>query len=236
MRRIPVIVAAISAIGAAAGNASAGPMTALPIPIERPILSVAYTELIVDNTYGYANLRDRPSTSGKIVARLARGTTVLVMGKTRSGSWFHVRTGDRTGYIKANLLKAPGAPQPATAGVPQPATAGATTSSNAVPSTGLQVASTNGFRDGKYPGPSVNAYYGLVRVEAEIQGGRITSVSVLRYPSDRSTSRYINSRALPVLESEVVSAQSARVDIVTGATLTSTAYIRSLQSALSQAR
>jgi len=228
MRRIPVIVAAISAIGAAAGNASAGPMTALPIPIERPILSVAYTELIVDNTYGYANLRDRPSTSGKIVARLARGTTVLVMGKTRSGSWFHVRTGDRTGYIKANLLKAPGAPQPATAG--------ATTSSNAVPATGLQVASANGFRDGKYPGPSVNAYYGLVRVEAEIQGGRITSVSVLRYPSDRSTSRYINSRALPVLESEVVSAQSARVDIVTGATLTSTAYIRSLQSALSQAR
>ncbi len=228
MRRIPVIVAAISAIGAAAGNASAGPMTALPIPIERPILSVAYTELIVDNTYGYANLRDRPSTSGKIVARLARGTTVLVMGKTRSGSWFHVRTGDRTGYIKANLLKAPG--------VPQPATAGATTSSNAIPATSLQVASANGFRDGKYPGPSVNAYYGLVRVEAEIQGGRITSVSVLRYPSDRSTSRYINSRALPVLESEVVSAQSARVDIVTGATLTSTAYIRSLQSALSQAR
>ena len=227
MRRIPVIVAAISAIGAAAGNTSAGPMTALPIPIERPILSVAYTELIVDNTYGYANLRDRPSTSGKIVARLPRGTTVLVMGKTRSGSWFHVRTGDRTGYIKANLLKAPGAPQPATAGV---------TTSNAVPATSLQVASANGFRDGKYPGPSVNAYYGLVRVEAKIQGGRITSVSVLRYPSDRSTSRYINSRALPVLESEVVSAQSARVDIVTGATLTSTAYIRSLQSALSQAR
>jgi uncharacterized protein with FMN-binding domain len=57
----------------------------------------------------------------------------------------------------------------------------------------------------------------------------------LQYPADRSTSRYINAQALPVLDSEVVSAQSALVDIVSGATLTSDAYLRSLNSALRQA-
>jgi len=227
MRRIPVIVATVSVIGAAAGNASAGLIAAPPIPIERPIMSVAYAELIVDNTYGYANLRDRPSKSGKIVAKLPRGTIVLAIGETPGGTWIHVKAGGRNGYIKASLLKS--------TGTAQPAPAGGTTSATAPPAS-LQVASAHGLRDGKYTGPSVNAYYGLVRVEAEIQGGHITSVSVLQYPSDRSTSRYINSRALPVLEREVVSAQSARVDVVTGATLTSTAYLRSLESALSQAR
>lgn len=92
------------------------------------------------------------------------------------------------------------------------------------------------FVDGSYTGSPANAYYGLVQVKANVQNGQLVSVKILQYPSDRRTSRYINSQALPILQQEAVSAQSAHVDAVSGATLTSEAYIASLTTALQQAR
>ena len=98
------------------------------------------------------------------------------------------------------------------------------------------VASLDGrYRDGGYVGAAVDAYYGPLQVKANVAGGRIVSIDVLQYPADRRTSKRINSEALPALESEAISAQSAEVDIVSGATLTSEAYARSLDSALSRA-
>jgi uncharacterized protein with FMN-binding domain len=91
------------------------------------------------------------------------------------------------------------------------------------------------FRDGAYTGTRADAYYGLVQVRAHVQGGRLTSVEILSYPSDRRTSRSINGYALPLLEREVVRAQEANVDVVSGATLTAVAYERSLDAALKQA-
>ena len=92
------------------------------------------------------------------------------------------------------------------------------------------------YRDGSYRGPAANAYYGFVQVQAVIKGGALVSVKVLQYPSDRNTSRYINAHALPVLQREAIRAQSARVNAVSGATLTSGAYIKSLSAALAQGR
>ncbi|GGF36122.1 hypothetical protein GCM10011321_28930 [Youhaiella tibetensis] len=103
----------------------------------------------------------------------------------------------------------------------------------------VQAAATtiNGqYRDGTYQGPVTDAYYGNMQVQATIQNGQLTGVDVLQYPNDRRTSRYINSQALPMLEQEVISAHSANVNLITGATLTSQAYVRSLQGALDQAR
>lgn len=94
----------------------------------------------------------------------------------------------------------------------------------------------SGYHDGRYRGRTFSAYYGVVQVEADIRNGQLFYVDVLKHPSDRRTSRIINSRALPRLESEVIRAQSARVDTVSGATLTSRAFIRSLRSALDKAR
>ena len=91
------------------------------------------------------------------------------------------------------------------------------------------------YRDGTYPGPTVDAYYGMLQVQAVVRGGKLVSVDVLQYPADRRTSRAINHQALPMLEQEVLQAQSARVDIVSGATLTSSAYRRSLGRALAAA-
>lgn len=98
----------------------------------------------------------------------------------------------------------------------------------------VQAASLH-YRDGVYTGPSVSAYYGDVRIQVQVRGGRVVGVRVLDYPSDRSTSRYINSRALPWLEHEVIRAQSASVHTVSGATLSSHAFIRSTAAALRQA-
>jgi uncharacterized protein with FMN-binding domain len=96
--------------------------------------------------------------------------------------------------------------------------------------------SQTALRDGVYIGPAADAYWGLIKVRATISGGQLVTVDILQYPSDRQTSRSINRRALPVLKTEVIQAQSARVDIVSGATLTSQAYRRSLAGALAKAR
>ncbi|UVK42780.1 FMN-binding protein [Mesorhizobium sp. AR07] len=100
--------------------------------------------------------------------------------------------------------------------------------------TGTKTAA-HGFADGTYTGPVTDAYYGLIQIQASIQGGRLTALKVLKYPSDRRTSININRQALPMLRDEAISAQSADVDIISGATLTSKAFIRSLGGALKKA-
>jgi uncharacterized protein with FMN-binding domain len=96
--------------------------------------------------------------------------------------------------------------------------------------------STGMYKDGTYTGGVADAFYGQVQVQAIIQGGQIRDVQVLNFPQDRRTSQRINSVALPYLRSEVIQAQSANIDLISGATLTSQAYIASLQSALDAAR
>jgi uncharacterized protein with FMN-binding domain len=94
----------------------------------------------------------------------------------------------------------------------------------------------SGFRDGSYTGDVADAFYGNIQVRAVISGGRLTDVQFLQYPSDRRTSVEINTQAMPYLKAEALQAQSSQVDIVSGATDSSLAFIQSLGSALSQAR
>jgi uncharacterized protein with FMN-binding domain len=92
------------------------------------------------------------------------------------------------------------------------------------------------YRDGSYSGSVADAYYGNVQVQVTVQQGRITNVQMLEYPNDRRTSVRINNIAIPYLTSEALQAQSANVDLISGATLTSEAFAESLQSALSSAK
>jgi len=91
------------------------------------------------------------------------------------------------------------------------------------------------LHDGSFKGSSVDAYWGRVQVEAVVQGGRLTKVQMLQYPRDRRRSQAISNQVLPYLEQEAIANQGANVDTVSGATLTSAAYQRSLASALKQA-
>ncbi len=79
------------------------------------------------------------------------------------------------------------------------------------------------------------AYYGWVRVRAVVQNGTVRDIQVLEYPNDNGRSQYINSVALPYLIQETVGGRSWRVDLISGATFTSVAYVKSLQDALKKA-
>lgn len=88
----------------------------------------------------------------------------------------------------------------------------------------------------KVSGDTVNTRYGPVQVQVTLAGSRITAVDVVTYPSAERRDREINTSALPVLNQEAIAAQSARIDVVSGATYTSDGYVRSLQSALDRAK
>jgi uncharacterized protein with FMN-binding domain len=92
------------------------------------------------------------------------------------------------------------------------------------------------FKNGTYNGPEVDAFYGLVQVQVVIQNGKISNVQFLDYPHDRRTSQRINDQVMPWLTQEAIQAQSANVDIISGATLTSEAFANSLQAALLSAK
>ena len=84
-------------------------------------------------------------------------------------------------------------------------------------------------------GQVVQTQWGPVQVQLTLKGSTITAVSVLQYPSGNPQDTQINGYALPILIKETTDKQSAQIDMVSGATYTSTGYIQSLQSALDQA-
>jgi uncharacterized protein with FMN-binding domain len=84
-------------------------------------------------------------------------------------------------------------------------------------------------------GAPVQQPYGTVQVAVTMSGGHITDVRTVAIPLDSGRSQSINSQAAPLLRSEALRAQSARIDVVSGATYTSDAYAQSLQSALDRA-
>lgn len=92
------------------------------------------------------------------------------------------------------------------------------------------------YKDGQYVGDVADAFYGNVQVQASIKGGKITNITFLQYPNDRERSIAINSQAMPYLKQEAIAAQTANVDIISGATATSQAFVTSLASALNQAK
>jgi uncharacterized protein with FMN-binding domain len=81
-----------------------------------------------------------------------------------------------------------------------------------------------------YTGPDENTQYGDVQVQITVSAGKITSASDVIAPADN-----IGATAVSQLNSETVSASSASIQAVSGATYTSNGYIASLQSAVDQA-
>jgi uncharacterized protein with FMN-binding domain len=91
------------------------------------------------------------------------------------------------------------------------------------------------YIDGSYTGTTVTTVYGPVQVAVVIRGGKITEVTVPVFPNDRENSIRISNQALPILKQEALTAQSAEVSGISGATETSQGFKDSLQSALTQA-
>jgi uncharacterized protein with FMN-binding domain len=105
---------------------------------------------------------------------------------------------------------------------PRPTTGGPTTQS--------------GWNAGTYTGTVAQTQWGPVQVRIVVAGGRLTDATAVQTPSSHSRSVQINRRATPILREEALVAQNAKIDTVSGATVTSDGYRRSLESALEAAR
>lgn len=92
------------------------------------------------------------------------------------------------------------------------------------------------YKDGTYTGSVADAQWGNIQVQVLVQNGKIANITFLQYPNERERSVMINNYADPQLVSEALQAQSATVDVVTGATDSSEAFMQSLSDALSQAQ
>jgi uncharacterized protein with FMN-binding domain len=92
------------------------------------------------------------------------------------------------------------------------------------------------YKNGTYIGSVQDAFYGNIQVQATISNGKISNVTFLQFPNDNRTSQFVNSQADPILSQEAIQAQSAQVDIVSGASASSQAFQASLADALSQAK
>lgn len=109
-----------------------------------------------------------------------------------------------------------------------------TSAGSSSPATTTNTATSTGFKDGAYAGSAVDVGYGVVEVQAVIAGGKLTDVKYLSLPSGGHSSM-VSNLAAPQLRIEALNAQSANVDIVSGATSTSAGFQMSLQAALKQA-
>ncbi|MBK5331770.1 MAG: FMN-binding protein [Ilumatobacteraceae bacterium] len=123
---------------------------------------------------------------------------------------------------------------PVTGPVQQPVATEAPVVAEAPVSVETTTAVASAACDGQvFDGPKVSTIWGPVQVEAMVStSGQICDIVVLRSPDDRRKSREINHDALPILHTRVIKAQSASIRGVSGATVTSNAYVRSLQAIL----
>ena len=127
-----------------------------------------------------------------------------------------------------------------TSGTSDGGTSGSTTSAGNEPSASPSSPSSgsSGSRSTKittYTGSVAQTRWGPVQVKISVQGGKLTKVTILQQPSGNSRDAEINDYALPILINESLTAQSANIDMVSGATVTSGGYLTSLQAALDEA-
>ena len=124
----------------------------------------------------------------------------------------------------------------ATAGTSSSSSSSATTDTSSQAATTAPVApATTGAADGTYDGSVVNTRFGTVQVQAVISGGKITDVIAKKLTDADRRSVSISQQVAPMVRSEVLTAQSAKVSNISGGTYTTQAYLQSLQSALDTA-
>lgn len=109
-------------------------------------------------------------------------------------------------------------------------------SPSATPSaTGLGAATSPGNASATTSGAMEQYGYGELTARVAISGGRITTVTVPVLRTAEQYSQQLAAQVIPMLRNEVLTAQSASINAVSGATYTSQAYAQSVQAALDKA-
>jgi uncharacterized protein with FMN-binding domain len=126
---------------------------------------------------------------------------------------------------------------PSTGSGADPSAAGTTTTapSSAARATTAPSKSSSASSTKTVTGDAADTRYGPVQVQITVTDGTITAVNATDYPQDNPRDAQINAFAIPQLDQEALSARSASIDMVSGATYTSEGYLSSLQSALDKA-
>jgi uncharacterized protein with FMN-binding domain len=135
---------------------------------------------------------------------------------------FHTTSGAPTAVVGLGRTSTSSAPTPTTR-----------TSGGAGPAGPTTTTSASGRRT--IDGPVVPNPYGDVQVRVTLDGTKIVDVQPLQLPVDRRKSQQISNASAPRLRTEVLQAQSANIDLVSGASFTSDGYARSVQGALDKA-
>lgn len=100
---------------------------------------------------------------------------------------------------------------------------------------GTATAGASGAAGTVVTGAVASTRWGPVQVQLTVSAGKITAAQVVQQPDGNRRDEEINASAVPTLVQETLDAQSAKIDMVSGATVTSEGYLQSLQSALDQA-
>jgi uncharacterized protein with FMN-binding domain len=147
---------------------------------------------------------------------------------------FSFKTPDSPSDLNGPLAAALGTPVPGATSrpllrvTPRPGVAGAASPSPSSAPSAQAPASGKQQVDGDV----VGTRFGDVQVRLIESGGKIVDIKAIQLPFDRRRSQEISQYSEPILHDEALQAQSSRIDTVSGATYTSQAYTRSLQSAL----
>ena len=128
-------------------------------------------------------------------------------------AWYFGATTQTTGPTSGGPASAPATGSPSTA---SPSKGGTTVS-------------------GTFVGTSVSTRYGSVQVKIAVVAGKITDVVALKLTDQGGRSIQLSNMAAPILRSEVLKSQSAKVASVSGATYTTDAYLQSVQAAIDKA-
>jgi uncharacterized protein with FMN-binding domain len=116
------------------------------------------------------------------------------------------------------------------------AAASSSASGSTPPATSSQPSGSSSSSSSKtYTGSVAQTRWGPVQVQITVSNGKIIKATVLQQPNGNQKDVEINAYALPTLIHDTLDAQSAQIDMVSGATVTSEGYLESLQSALDKA-
>ena len=179
---------------------------------------------------GPAPRKGKPAKASKAAALALSTITTLGL----AAAFANNSTSSADSVILTSGTAAAGTTAGTTAGTA--ATTAAAGGSTTVAAAPTAAAASGTIVDGTYVGAASSNRFGTVQVQVVYSGSAITDVQILSYPDGDNKSVSINQRSLPTLISEALTAQSAQVDTVSGATYTSNSYKESLQSAIDAAK
>ena len=169
----------------------------------------------------------------------SRSSSAVVAAETRqvtTSSKSSESTGSASGSSSASSTDSSGQePADDTTADDSTTSSGSSSSGSSSGSSGSSGSTSTSSAAKTYAGDAVMTRYGNVQVQITVENGKITAAEVLQVPWNDRHDQMINSAAIPVYNQEAVSAQSAQIDVVSGATYTWDGYTQSLQSAIDQA-